>query len=93
MTDEKNQLLDRKAVALSYELGVDPAPKVTAKGKGLIAQKIIETAREHHIPLHRDDELVQVLEALDLDSRIPPSMFRAVAEVLAFIYRMNKKLK
>lgn len=89
----KEETADKKAVALKYEMGKDRAPKVTAKGKGYIAEKIIEVAREHHIPLHEDKEMVQVLEALDLDMEIPSELFRAVAEVLAFIYRMNKKMK
>jgi flagellar biosynthesis protein len=83
---------DKKAVALKYEMAKDRAPRVTAKGKGLIAQRIIEIAEENNIPLHQDKELTQVLEALDLDTEIPTELFRAVAEVLAFIYRMNKKV-
>lgn len=96
MTDKKKdrteELADKKAVALQYEMGQDRAPRVTAKGKGLIAEKIIEVAKEHNIPLHEDKEMVQVLDALDLDTEIPTELFRAVAEVLAFIYRMNKKI-
>jgi flagellar biosynthesis protein len=83
---------DKKAVALQYEMGKDTAPKVVAKGKGYIADKIIEVAEEHGIPLYKDKELTQVLEALDIDTEIPNELFRAVAEVLAFIYRMNNKL-
>jgi flagellar biosynthesis protein len=91
---EKNhqqELMDKKAVALQYEIGQDRAPRITAKGRGYVAEKIIELAKQHHIPLHEDREMVQVLDALDLDMEIPPELFRAVAEVLAFIYRMNKK--
>lgn len=88
--DEKDK--DLKAVALKYEMEKDRAPRMVAKGKGEIAQKIIEVAREHDIPLYEDRELSQVLEALDLDTEIPTELFRAVAEVLAFIYRMNKKM-
>lgn len=92
--DEKdgNEKRDLKAAALKYEMKKDRAPRVVAKGKGDIAEKIIEVAREHKIPLYKDKELSQVLEALDLDTEIPAEMFRAVAEVLAFIYRMNKKM-
>lgn len=86
--DEK----DKKAVALQYDMETDRAPKVVAKGKGPVAQKIIEVARENNIPLYQDHELSQVLEALDLDTEIPPQLFRAVAEVMAFIYRLNKKM-
>jgi len=81
-----------KAVALKYEMKKDRAPRVVARGKGEIARKIIEIAKEHNIPLYEDKELSQVLEALDLDTEIPTELFRAVAEVLAFIYRMNKKV-
>ncbi|HLP44339.1 MAG TPA: EscU/YscU/HrcU family type III secretion system export apparatus switch protein [Candidatus Kapabacteria bacterium] len=83
---------NQKAVALQYEPGKDRAPRVVAKGKGLIAQKIIAAAEENHIPLHQDNELAQLLEALELETEIPGELFRAVAEVLAFIYRMNKKI-
>jgi flagellar biosynthesis protein len=89
---EKKEIQDKKAVALKYELGKDHAPKVTAKGKGYLAEKIIEVAEEHGVPLYEDKELSQVLEALDLDMEIPTELFQAVAEVLAFIYRMNKKM-
>jgi flagellar biosynthesis protein len=90
--DPKPSVKDKKAVALQYEMGKDTAPKVVAKGKGFMAEKIVEVAQEHGIPLYQDKELSQVLEALDLDTEIPTELFRAVAEVLAFIYRMNKNL-
>lgn len=96
MDDKENKdiqdIKDRKAVALKYDMGKDRAPRVTAKGKGYLAEKIIEVAQEHGVPLYEDRELSQVLEALDLDTEIPNELFQAVAEVLAFIYRMNKKL-
>ena len=80
-----------KAVALKYEKEKDAAPRIVAKGRGFVAQKIIETARAHRVPLYEDKNLVQVLEALDLETEIPPELYRAVAEVLAFIYRLNGK--
>ncbi len=80
----------KKAVALKYNKGKDSAPKVVAKGKGYIAEKIIEAARENNVPLYEDKNLSQVLEALDLNTEIPPELYRAVAEVLAFIYKLNK---
>jgi len=88
----KWQLMDKqkKAVALKYNKGKDSAPKVVAKGKGYIAEKIIEAARENNVPLYEDKNLSQVLEALDLDTEIPSELYRAVAEVLAFIYKLNK---
>jgi len=78
-----------KAVALKYEKEKDAAPRIVAKGRGFVAQTIIETARAHRVPLYEDKNLVQVLEALDLETEIPPELYRAVAEVLAFIYRLN----
>ena len=81
-----------KAVALKYESEKDSAPRVVAKGRDLIAEKIIETAKAHNVALYEDKNLVQVLEALDIDTEIPPELYRAVAEVLAFIYRLNRKM-
>jgi flagellar biosynthesis protein len=81
-----------KAVALKYEKEKDAAPRIVAKGRGSVAEKIIETARAHNVPLHEDKNLVQVLEALDLETEIPPELYRAVAEVLACIYRLNGKM-
>jgi flagellar biosynthesis protein len=81
-----------RAVALKYEADKDVAPRVVAKGRDFIAEKIIEAARIHGVPLYQDNNLVQVLEALDLDTQIPPELYRAVAEVLAFIYRLNRKM-
>ncbi len=83
----------KKAVALKYDRDKDNAPKVVAKGKGYIAEKIIQTARENNVPLYEDKNLSQVLEALDLDTEIPHELYRAVAEVLAFIYKLNKMAK
>ena len=81
-----------KAVALKYDREKDGAPKVIAKGRGEIAEKIIAIAREHNLPLYEDQNLVQILEALDLETEIPPELYRAVAEVLAFVYRLNGKV-
>jgi flagellar biosynthesis protein len=78
-----------KAVALKYDQKKDKAPKVIAKGRGEIAEKIIEIAKACNLPLYEDKNLVQILEALDLEAEIPPDLYRAVAEVLAFIYRLN----
>ena len=79
-----------KAVALRYDKDKDHAPKVIAKGRGEIAEKILEIAKAHNLPLYEDKNLVQILEALELETEIPPELYRAVAEVLAFIYRLNK---
>jgi flagellar biosynthesis protein len=81
-----------KAVALKYHEKKDKAPRVVAKGRGNIAEKIIDIAKEHNVPLYEDNNLIQVLEALDLETEIPPELYRAVAEVLAFVYRLNGKI-
>jgi flagellar biosynthesis protein len=80
-----------KAVALKYDGKKDKAPRVVARGRGAIAEKIMAVARENDVPLHEDKNLVQILEALELETEIPPELYRAVAEVLAFIYRLNGK--
>ena len=80
-----------KAVALKYDQKKDKAPRVIAKGRGEIAKKIIEVAQAHQVPLYEDKNLIQILEALDLETEIPSELYRAVAEVLAFIYRLNGK--
>ena len=78
-----------KAVALKYNREKNNAPKVIAKGRGEMAEKIIEIAKNHHLPLYEDKNLVSILEALEVESEIPPELYRAVAEVLTFIYRLN----
>ncbi|CAB1072255.1 Uncharacterized homolog of the cytoplasmic domain of flagellar protein FhlB [Olavius algarvensis Delta 1 endosymbiont] len=80
-----------KAVALKYNGQTDRAPRVVAKGRNKIAEKIIDIAKEHDVPLYEDKNLIQILEALELEAEIPPELYRAVAEVLAFIYRLNGK--
>ena len=82
-----------KAVALRYERSKDGAPRVVAKGRGHVADSIVAIAREHNVPLVADRNLVEVLEALDINLEIPPELYRAVAEVLAFVYRINGKMK
>lgn len=82
----------KKAVALRYKPEKDAAPKVVAKGSGTIREKILEIARKHNIPIKEDQQLVEVLSTLDLYQEIPPELYRAVAEILAFVYSMTKKV-
>lgn len=77
-----------RAVALSYENG-DRAPRIVATGAGEIARRILELAAEHNVPIRRDDSLVDILAKLDLGYEIPPETYRAVAEILAFLYRTD----
>lgn len=82
----------KKAAALKYDEAKDMAPRVVASGKGQIAEKIVALAKKNNIPLHEDQNLVQVLEALDIDTEIPSELYQAVAQVLVFIYRLNKMI-
>lgn len=79
-----------KAVALRYHSGEDVAPVVIAKGTGAVAEKILEIARKHDIPLYQDPDLVSVLSAIDLGAVIPQELYQAVAEILAFVYKINR---
>jgi flagellar biosynthesis protein len=78
------------AVALKYAPGA-AAPTVVAKGRGLIAEEIISRAREHGIFVHESPELVALLSQVDLDGEIPPQLYIAVAELLAWIYKVERK--
>jgi flagellar biosynthesis protein len=82
----------KKAAALKYDQARNMAPRVVAKGKGHVAQQIIQVARENDVPLLEDRNLANVLEAMELESEIPAELYRAVAEVIVFIYRLNGKL-
>lgn len=79
------------AVALAYG-GGQSAPRVVAKGKGLLAEQIIRKARESGIFVHESRELVSLLMQVDLDRHIPPGLYVAVAELLAWVYRMENRL-
>jgi flagellar biosynthesis protein len=80
-----------RAVAMAYGAG-DAAPRVVAKGRGLVADEIIRRAREAGVFVHESREMVALLMGLDLDQRIPPELYVAVAELLAWIYRVEKGL-
>lgn len=78
-----------EAVALAYTAG-EAAPRVVAKGKGVIAREILERAREAGVYVHESPELVSLLMQVDLDARIPPQLYVAVAELLAWLYRLEQ---
>ena len=84
-----NKQIKSLAVALEYD--GDNAPKVTAKGTNDLAEKIIALAEQHGIPLHEDRNLINVLAEIDLGDEIPDSLYRAVAEVIAFAYILTGK--
>ncbi len=86
--EDKRSKEPRVAAAIQYNPD-DRAPRLTAKGSGWLAEKIISLARKNGIPIKEDPNLVQVLAKLDIDQEIPPELYRAVAEILAFIYSLN----
>jgi flagellar biosynthesis protein len=82
---EQDARKKQTAVALAYGAG-DPAPKVVAKGRGLVAEQIIGRAKEAGVFVHESKELVSLLMQVDLDKQIPPGLYRAIAELLAWLY-------
>lgn len=80
----------RQAVSLKYQPERNDAPRITSKGKGKIAQKMIALAKAQGVPVREDPDLVKALTQLDWYEEIPPELYRAVAEVLAFAYRVNR---
>jgi flagellar biosynthesis protein len=82
-----------RAVALRFKRDQDNAPRVVAKGEGLVAQRIRDLALEHDIPIRRDDDLVELLAQVELDREIPAELYSAVAEVLSWIYRANEEMR
>lgn len=88
MTDRPEER--KKAVAIRYDNKVDKAPKVIAKGAGVVADNILAAARQGAVPVYRNRTLTTMLMAVELDREIPPELYKAVAEVLAFVYRLDK---
>jgi flagellar biosynthesis protein len=82
----------KSALAVHYDKVKDNAPRVVAKGKGSIADKIIELAEQNNIPIHEDPDLIEVLSKLDLGQEIPPELYKLIAEVLVYVYRSNNKV-
>jgi len=83
----------RVAAALKYDSQKDAAPVLTAKGRGFVAEKIIDIAKKNRIPIKEDPNLVQILSKLEIDEQIPPVLYKVVAEILAFVYSLNEKLR
>ncbi len=79
----------KTAVALEYEAG-DRAPKVVATGQGVLAEKIIDVAKEANVPIHKDEKLARSLSILDIGEYIPPELYSIVAEILVFVDGMDR---
>lgn len=82
----------KRAVAMAYRTEDKGAPKVVAKGSGVSAEAMISLAREHGVYVHRSPELVNLLMQVDLDHEIPPELYRAVAEILVWLYSMDQNI-
>lgn len=87
MAENKNK--PKQAIALSYDPD-DEAPRVIASGKGALAERIIERAKEADVPVHQDDKLADTLSRLEIGDMIPPELYEVVAEILVFVDAMDK---
>ena len=90
---KEEKLEPKRATALKYDLGANDTPEVVATGTGEVAQEIIDVAQEHHVPVYRDPALANALGQLELGSLIPPELYKAVAEVLVFVYSLDQAHK
>ncbi len=92
--DERDQnsesIANKKAVALKYDMQQDTAPRVIAKGRGHVAEHILATAQKNSVPVYQNKTLVNMLMALEIDREIPPELYKAIAEVMAYVYKMDK---
>jgi flagellar biosynthesis protein len=79
----------KQAIALGYNPD-EEAPKIIATGKGIIAERILEKAKESNVPIHRDDKLADTLSRLDIGDMIPPELYEVVAEILVFVDAIDK---
>ncbi len=81
----------KKAVALQYKGEYDVAPRIVAKGQGKIAERIIAIAENAEVPIYKDPALVELLSQLEINKEIPSELYQTVAEILAFVYKLEKK--
>ena len=87
MSEEQKKI--KQAIALEYD-PTDEAPRVIASGRGALAERIIEKAKESDVPIHRDDKLADTLSRLEIGDMIPPELYEVVAEILLFVDHMDK---
>lgn len=88
MADDRDKKV-KQAVALEYD-PADNAPRVIAMGRGALAEKIIEQAKQSEVPVHKDDKLAETLSKLQIGDMIPPELYEVVAEILVFVDGMDK---
>jgi len=90
---ETDPKVEKKAVALQYNPIENIAPRVLAKGRGHVAENILAAAQKNSIPVYQNKSLVNLLMALEIDKEIPAELYKAVAEILAYVYRVDQKAK
>ena len=83
--------MKQKAAALRYDKDKESAPRVVAKGEGTAAENIIKIAKLHNLPIKKDEDLIELLSKVELDKEVPAALYKAVAEVFSFIYKVSKK--
>lgn len=88
---DKKNLKRTKSVALKYEQAKKSAPHIVGSGQGYMAKKILELAKENHIAIYKDPPLAEALLNIDIGQQIPPELYNAVAQILAFIYSIDKE--
>ena len=88
---ESSSQKSQKAVAVLYQPEFDPAPKIVAGGEGEIAKRIIELATQHNVPIYEQPDVVEALAKLEVGTEIPPEFYQVVAEILAFVYSIDRK--
>jgi len=81
----------KEAASLKYDQNKANAPKLTAKGKGAIAQNIIDVAKQHNIPIKKDEDLLQMLSQIEINEEIPTELYKVVAEIFSFIYGISNE--
>lgn len=87
--DNKKETKPKQAIALEYD-PLQDAPKVVASGRGLLAERILEKAKEANVPIHKDTKLADTLSRLEIGEMIPPELYEVVAEILVFVDAMDK---
>ncbi|MCE5236835.1 MAG: EscU/YscU/HrcU family type III secretion system export apparatus switch protein [Clostridiaceae bacterium] len=90
MSEREKKQRELSAAALKYDAGSNAAPRVVGLGKGHLAKKMLDAAKEHNVPMKEDEALVRSLSKLDIGQEIPVELYQAVAEVLAFLYKMDR---
>ena len=80
----------KSAISLQYQKEINSAPKITAKGEGWVAERIIKMAQENNIPIREDKDLFNLLSGIDIGKEVPESLYKVVAELLAWVYQLNK---